>query len=310
MSLIVNIDTTSTVLYRTDCFKTYSLTDYHIRDNSVYSGWNLGYQKAIDVDPPSPDDIAEIGYCATITAGYYDSIRTQNPIVCDNLLFGGQFSSSGDCDVVYSAPAFSTPAVWFDGEIRGDHILICSGNFYTVDTMRISPTYYTNNPGLVVAGKRYYNGAYTTINNAISRCPVDAARYDDFNIYLGSYNLWAHSTIASFLADNPTYANTEIANVCNAMQYGALLTYPNATDPASTDSGIIVSGHNTISDLWLPIGNMNKGDYPNDFVNTESINGLGMMLIPFASQDEYDAAYAANYKWDSNTIPEVNRYVN
>ena len=318
MSISLNISNIDTIGYRTDCLKSDSISKHYIRHHDVkYSGtseYNDGYEdKYINVEGMMPDESRHL-----YNLGFNPFLSYPvNPIICDKLLMFGSFRDTKIIpirefvyDLCYTNLLFAKPMLLIDNVLdissseEGIKYVLMSGMFLLIDELHVE--YDSPNRYLYGSGK-YYDGSYNSfinrklcslINNNGTQCQganrVDMCieypkRERPFNDYTIGYNglkdfICTNSELLSRFAysGNPP---TELLNLLNSYAYGALMIPKRALVVQALRNGIYDQFYPGTTMWWM-------------------FNRLfEIMIIPFDSEDEYNAAYASIYTW-SHDIPQ------
>ncbi len=260
----------------------------------------------------------------------------------------GDMSNTQISDVSYSTVRFQLPALWCDQTYSDPSTgmykpRLASGNFYLINTLNFASYYYDQDgafhPAMTMTGQRYIDGAYSSIGSYIWLSKYTAL-FSKYQIQLGTSAIWPYSGILKYLDESSEFINTEVGNILKSYKYGAIITYCGgqgiSNDVPSMDrrtrgynNGIIMCGYsNQILPGWrkgwyqLCISGIRMDhssvvqigdkmdihyDWLDDFIGEVQFPTI---FIPFLSQDEFDAAYAANYKWDDATIQQIDQYIN
>ena len=344
MSIRVNIDHISTVKYRADCFTDYARTDYHIRDNSVYPDWNgtqPAYQKAIAMSSSLlTNNIIEIGYSPhrnEVDTIPEIGLPIKNPVVCDRLLFSGCYShhysftshNRYEHDMFYETVTYANPAIVVGGRRRERYISgkyesyleIRLDNYYSVNGMHIGifPFYdFEPRMGIIMSGQRYVNGQYSVLNHGFRGYIYSPELYSAHHIILGAIRLLTYADILKIISDSTAILNTPLENILRGLQYGAVFTVLGSPAAAAKQSEYAIYGARyghtqqyPEDDSWDLFDGQESPEVSQDFWDWELFYYLQKYIfVPFSSQDEFDAAYAANYKWDDATIQQIDQYIN
>lgn len=296
MAIHLNIDNKSTVKYRMDCFGENSRTDYHIR------GCNVTIPDAINSQDDYYYNVGSYGYIRTS-----DILELRNPFICNNLLMCGSFQNPSIVadSVYYNELIFTRPMIALDRSsvsgYSGERLTLRSDTFSLID--RIYPD--LSSKECLCEGIRYsggipsvFSGVFDTPNisaqGALERISLLLEPWwDNFSYSSQQYIVSAERLKNCFSNGSQYPAFWEQILKC---EYGAyygignlsfqLLSHPLIIRcQVETQSGVI-----EIADF--PYYNYFKYYY----------------IIPFISQDEFNAAYAANYPWPNTVIRDINKY--
>lgn len=309
MSIIVNIDSQSTIRYRTDCFGTgYTDEPYHIRDHSQYDYGLLGFTPKIS--NVGTVNLYDIGYNpsgATWEGVYSDSPYVVNPTICDGLIYNGLYTGILSTDSITKVPykelLFQIPAI----AIKRSTVYSSSSTGIRLgrDEITLLDRVYVNPNTLDICGEGiiYENGISQTYNGILEYRVYSTSVYDEIRISL-DHSSYSHSTQSGYIVTYNTLLNIfeqtdvsfQIWNVLLNCIYGGILM------GVPRDSGEAVFGR--------VYRHEQNGVYETSYSYNSQWSIYQYLIIPFLSQDEYDAAYAANYKWDDATIQQIDQYIN
>lgn len=291
MAIHLNIGNESTIKYRTDCFGEGSRTDFHLR------GCNVTIPDAIDSQDNFYYDV-----------GSYGSMRdgcpqVRNTFVCDNLLMNGSFQDPSivQDSVYYNELLFSRPMIaLYRSSISGysdAKLTIRSDTFLLIDKL-YTDLQYKECMGI---GTRYSNGTPSSFNGIFDTPSISTQEsivrmsllLESLRVSTGNWNYIASADkLKSFFPNGDRFP--AFWNQILQCEYGACYSW-NRPDFITAEPMIIKYQVETQS------GNIEISNFPYR-------NFKFYYIIPFVSQDEYNAAYAANYRWEERTIANINKY--
>ncbi len=275
MSINFNIENTSDIIYKINDFAPYGLGKYHLYKNN--------YTQKID------NNNYGLGY----------STFQSNPIVANKTILYG--------DNYYESLEFEEPIVYTDMGTSGLDVYVDRHYFV-----------YLSDEVLFACDGRYY------LNNT----------YTDFTLYHGEELYWDEVSdidkSAGLLFKTGDINELSIANVHSSVmrfyefrdlwdiQYRlAHQTLLNYLSLNYRNSGLYYNGSRNYGFKFYYIST--SGDikeFPARSIRRD-FSSFGVLaysgarvIIPFISGDEYNAAYAATYKWNSQTIQQIDEYLN
>lgn len=315
MSIVLNINSTSTVRYRDDCFGAGYDSTYYIYRSARGHYYRSGYiPKIAGVEDASKK--YDIGYNPS---GFSDIVGVKtNPIICDGLMFDTPFTDDTPAritDVPYTELRFQRPfiAIPFSSVDRNnstkDDVILVDDTYYALSRVYFHPTDIT----VWGTGIKYTSGQADSFDGRIQRfgnfhrnpeefrmtCELQAPIFgsDDNNC---GYIVTQSELLSRF---RNTSHNYQLYNELTQYTYGALFQFHITNQESTATLGRYYEktiGSDTVYQLsvleptgWYPI-------YPT----------FSTFVVPFLSQDEYNAAYAASYKWDDATIQQIDQYIN
>lgn len=294
MAVHLNIGSTSTIKYRTDCFEQGSKTDYHIRKSP-----NITIPDAIN---DQNNNYYDVGSYGTTRDG---CPQLNNPTICDNLLLRGSFQDPSivSDSIYYNEILFTRPMIALyrtsTSGYRDAEVTLDSDTFLLIDRL------YTDLQHRVCKGigTQYYNGTPSSFDGVFDT-PTIRTQESIVRMSLllepsstpGNWNyIVSADKLKSFFPNGSQFP--AFWNQISQCEYGA---YYGWNRRGITSNPMIIryqvetqSGNIEISNF--PYGNIFKFYY----------------IIPFISQDEYDAAYAANYPWSTawnGPIEQIQKY--
>lgn len=316
MSININIDTQSTIRYRTDCFGDgYTDEPYHIRDHSQYDYGLLGYTPKIN--NVGANGRYSIGYNpsgATWEGVYSHTPYVVNPTICDGLIYNelytGILSTDPITKVPYKELLFQVPAI----AIKRNAVYSSSVNGIRIgidELTRLDRVYVdSNNLNLCGEGIIYENGVGQSYNGVLEYNVYGVpTHFDEIRIVPDRSNS-SHSANSGYIATYSelldifaqTDSSFEIWRALEDCPYGGILR------SVTRDGGDAVFGR-VYRHQWGE-GGWAEGVYETYYSYNSQRIVYQYLITPFLSQDEYDAAYAANYKWDDATIQQIDQYIN
>jgi|GEM_PF-6915570 len=283
MAIKINIQNTSKITYRTDCLA--DDFDYHIRDHSQYDYEDVGYLPKISgTISEAEQKTYDVGYNPSGT----DPLTAENPIVCDRIICNALFKSpSAITDIPYSELRFQQAAIALKENVS------TSGKRISTDTFELINRIYGDiaNNCIKASGTRYTNGQGVIYNDVFESPP--GMRYRTIT----ELRMTIHKGYVLSLSEiQDMFENTDhtyqVWSELSGMTYGALVI--------ELLSGAIARGNYTVRffaqtpevDIELTPSNSEPSEHR-------------YLMIPFISADEYNAAKAASYKWDAETIEEI-----
>lgn len=299
MAIHLNIGSKSTIKYRTDCFGQGSRTDYHINAPSVI---------AADVETEQDNFLYDIGY--------YGSIRTRtllylsNPFICDNLLMLGSFQEPTiiSDSVYYDELVFTRPMIAIDrSSVRtqtSESLTLRSDTFTVVDRIYTDIT----SRECLGNGTRYINGVSTEFSG-IFNTPTITTQEPLNRMSLLLELPRKSGSISGRSYEQYIASAEELQNYVfpNGNQYPAfwsqiLQCEYGAYIGLSTDDYILSHPLIIRCQIETQSGEIEVSDFP--YYGYFKYH----YVIPFISQDEFDAAYAANYPWGARTVQQIDKY--
>ena len=322
---VVNIENLTTIKYRTDCFAS-GYNKHHIRKTNIeepvtfgkgtsgefiytYKPYYHSYNKYRDVNAVLPNE-SQI----SMEIGYGISGYSHGPLIADKLIVSGDLNLG---DMNYSSLMFEKPAIGLGSYNTGQ---APDGSFRLYDEI------YPSGSNVMASGKTYIpNSGYTTFNNAtIDTLANDIGEKDPlhpiWDYYpafsasrVGLNRIWVFSYDPSGQTDpSPFYSDggdvriytqsalisryvtssafSELQNVIeNEYQYGGIALYSNQFDWNTDVWGVANHGHLGIA----------GSQYDGCGFTYGYLTYLYCLIIPFISENEYQAAYSMVKNWSS-----------
>ena len=342
MATTLNIQNVDTVPYRTDCFASYSpIKKHYIRNHNVsyyntstyetQSLYHKGYEKKI------PDVQGQLGQTTkTFDIGHNPyATNPSNPIVCDKLLLFGSCRDETSptnlylcSDTLYNTLKFDVPMLLINNLADNSNqskiwYSVPSQNRYCIEIDELYPVMSGNNM-LICCNGRYYQGnstTYTTLTNqAIGQFSSAGTITGDYSARAGqadiSINFYDYAQertpVSSWLAKAGMKGI-----VCTASELRSRFTYF-SPKPQSIET---IKSY-TYGALMIPVRQSaiyaryytaNQCKYawltsvrkPDNWYN-EWNDLFQLLIIPFRSQAEYEAAKASIYTWPDYTVTTLN----
>ena len=281
MPVNINVAHRAAITYRTDCLSTYSQNKYHVRA-TARGGMPIGYEEIVGTGDGLSVDIGH-------NPGYTESGQRKhlNPIICDKLIFFGDFSNNHD--LYYDRMIFQTPALFLDNAQES----VSTGNILVSDNFKKITAVYAF-MDIYADGQQYYSWSQSyssfteqnIINTQSSRTgtsykiAVNRAGYT-------SRTPQIHTQSELLARFQPRSANqTEFRSVLNTFLHGGL--------------------------------ELDRYDFMVHIYNNDSYGGsrapaykqaTEYMIVPFISEYEREAAKAALYEWSAADIQAVREVI-
>lgn len=299
MAIHLNIGSTSTVKYRTDCFETGSRTDYHIQKSP-----NIAIPDAINDQDNYYYDVGSYGS----ERGGFPTIW--NPIICDNLLIGGSFQDPSvvSDSVYYDEILFSRPMIALDRTsvrgISGEQITLRYDTFSVIDRLYTDLQYkvcrgtgiqYRDGTPYAFDGV-FDNPIIKTQEPIVRMSFVLETRFPTYPYHsVSNWNNIISADKLSYVFSNGRQYHA-FWNQISQYEYGIIWGWNRDASMGFGEPMLIRYQVETQS------GNIEIADFRYDS------RFKYYYIIPFLSQDEYDAAYAANYPWNSTIKKQIDKY--
>lgn len=312
MAISINIGTTSTVKYRTDCFAPGYTDDVFFLRNGA------GYKQVIAGAKSEDNHEYDVGY-----GGF-----PMDCIVYDGLLMARYFGVNPPhaaeklSDIPYKQLLFQKPCIVIpsashaiNAYYRDIHLI--EDTYFTVSKLYLKDELYEIQPGYDfyvswIEGTKCVEGSQASYDGVFEVLTGYPGHPADFHIM--GYPSWDSTAVCTQAELFERFKNTDqsfkIWEELDKYQYGAMV---NCLGDSSSYPSLFVTVMNLIYCGW-------RGWQGDDGYTTMSIYyhaqsqfnipNYTTSIIPFLSQDEFDAAYAANYRWDSQTIQQINEYLN
>lgn len=277
MSINFNIESTDEIIYNCSEFSSYGVDRYHLYSNAYVEKVN--------------NQEYGTGYCST---------NNNSIIVNKTALWGENY---------YSSLTFDNPVVAYQGWSSGDRFLLIDRYYFYYSSTGIAY--------LRTSGKDHYSGSYVDYDDYngeiiyVSDIPdADVSKglfiklYDinhtNLNLYNGimTYsqlrNIWDISTqlnnpvLFKYLSDNFRNGGIYTGNTTRGSYFGIYYI--------TLDGKIKLVDERYIERNWAAYGVL-------------AYSGREL-IIPFVSYNEYLAALSATYKWNSQTIQQIDEYLN
>lgn len=280
MAISINIQNKSTITYRTDCLA--DDFDYHIRDHSQYDYEDVGYLSKISgTISEAEQKIYDIGYNPSGT----DPLVSENPIVCDRLICNALFKSpTAITDIPYSELLFQQPAIALKGNVS------TYGKRIKTDTFEKITRIYPDIPNncIKASGTRYVDGQgemYDDVFESPSQMRYRSISEMRITIPKGYIDTLSELQARFENTDHSFQVWSELSTMTNGA-FLSVIPHPRFSYP--------VNFYGQTTDGFM-------GFTPDNTYTSEHY----YLIMPFISADEYNAAKSASYKWDTETIEEI-----
>lgn len=324
MSTKINIQSQSTMTFRTDCFGTGFDIDYFIRQDYYMPKITdaIGQNRKYDVgyNPlgtkwPKPSSF--------ISEFYTPSVSFYSALVCDRLFF---VTFIGDdrypevhsiSDLPYSELKFQKPLIAiphsaFDPMSNQNNIILQSDYYYQINRLYLSSDSIPSLHGEYsskIEGIKHKNGQAIPYNEIFES--LNTRYYLKTGNDLRIESLRQTPQICTqdqleyvFRNTNSSYS---IWNVISECTHGGL--YYCGFHSGYFDVIPMFWYYYPSDEETYHVAQFYWGGY-NLFTDTGQRDGIIAFILPFVSEDEYNAAVAVNIEWNDEIMEQIDQYIN
>ena len=326
MSIKINIQSQSTIPFRTDCFGTGFDIDFFVRQ---------GYYTPKITDAIGQNRKYDVGYNPGGTLWpkpsswdffYHPYTLTNSAIICDRLFLTNCMVDPGYypevhsiLDLPYSELKFQNPLIAipysaFDPMSNEQNIILQSDYYYQINRLYLSsdpiPSMRGNHSSKV-EGIKHKNGQAIPYHEMFEDLNTSYLKTGNDLRIGNNYTYMAICTQDTlkylFRNTNSSYSIWDVISECT---HGGLYY-------CGFNSGFF----NVIQMFWyyypsdeqhyghIPIAQFNWLGY-NLFTDTGQRDGIIAFIIPFVTEDEYNAAVAVSIKWNDEIMEQIDQYIN